>query len=109
MIPLTVRRSSRASDAEDHKTVATIAGQVIKLEQLAAKANGDLIKHVGKRTVHQHIHLSPEWRAFQSTILTILRRHPAAYEDVVRVFREREQAERQKTLSRDHCSVARKT
>ena len=86
-----------ASDAGDHKTVATIAGQLIKLEELAAKANGDLLKHVGKKTV-THVHLTPEWQAFQSTILAALRRHPAAYEDVVRVFREREQAERAKML-----------
>jgi hypothetical protein len=86
-----------ASDAGDHKTVATVAGQLLKLEELAAKANGDLVRHAGKRTV-THVHLSPEWQSFQAAILTILRRHPAAYEDVVRVFREREEAERAKML-----------
>ena len=79
------------------RDVASIAGQILKLEELAAKANGDLAKHTGKKTVN-HVHLTPEWQAFQSAILAALRRHPLAYEDVVRVFREREQAERAKML-----------
>jgi hypothetical protein len=45
------RSASCASLPRSCPHVATIAGQLIKLEELAAKANGDLLKHVGKRTV----------------------------------------------------------
>jgi hypothetical protein len=86
-----------ASDAGDHKTVATIAGQVLKFEELAAKATGELAKHTNRKTV-VHVTLTPEFQHLQSTILSALRRYPDAYDHVVSVFREREQVERQKML-----------
>jgi hypothetical protein len=65
-----------ASDADDLKSVATIAGELIKLEELVARATGELAKHTNRKTV-VHVTLTPESQNLQSTILSALRRPPA--------------------------------
>jgi hypothetical protein len=82
-----------ASAADDRKSVAALSGQLLKLEELVAKASGDLVRHAPKKTV-QHLHLSPQWQIFQGRVLGILRRFPDAYDAVVTAFRESEAVER---------------
>jgi hypothetical protein len=62
------------------------------------KANGDLLKHVGRKQV-VHVHLTPEFQNLQATILSALRLYPDAYAHIVKVFAERAAAERAKMLT----------
>jgi hypothetical protein len=85
----------QAVDANDAKPAAAIAGQLLKLEELAARANGDLIKHQNRKTTVV-VTASPEYQAMTAAILMALRPFPEAEANVLTVIREQDLAERAK-------------